>query len=59
LEKSIKENLDALKKEVADLSIEDIASSSPQIQKIIEDFNSLKQYPVNEIKDICRQICGL
>jgi len=59
LEKSIKEKLDTLKKEVADLSIEDIASSSPQIQKIINDFNSLKQYPVDEIKNICREICGL
>jgi hypothetical protein len=59
LKTSIKEKLDILKKEVANLNVEDIASSSPQIQKIINDFNSLKQYPVDEIKDICREICGL
>jgi len=55
----IKEKLDDLKKEVNSLNVIDIASSSPQVQKIINDLNSLKQYPVNELKDICKQICGL
>ncbi|MEK7533934.1 MAG: hypothetical protein AAB600_01215 [Patescibacteria group bacterium] len=54
----IKEKLDDLKKEVNSLNVVDIASSSPQIQKIINDLNSLRQYPVNEAKDICQKICG-
>ena len=55
----IKEKLDDLKKEVNSLNVVDIASSSPQIQKIINDLNSLKEYPANEAKEICKQICGL
>jgi len=55
---TIKEKLDNLKKEVANLSVEDIASSSPQIQKIMNDFNGLKEYPRNEAKNICQKICS-
>lgn len=54
----IKEKLDDLKKEVNSLNVVDIASSSPQVQKIINDLNSLRQYPVNEAKEICQKICG-
>lgn len=54
----IKEKLDDLKKEVNSLNVVDIASSSPQIQKIINDLNSLKEYPANEAKEICQKICG-
>lgn len=54
----IKEKLNTLKKEVNNLNVTDIATSSPQIQKIINDLNSLRQYPVNEAKEICQKICG-
>jgi len=54
----IKEKLDTLKKEVNNLNVNDIATSSSGIQKIINDLNSLKQYPVNEAKEICQKICG-
>lgn len=54
----IKEKLDTLKKEVNNLNVTDIATSSPQIQKIINDLNSLKEYPANEAKEICQKICG-
>lgn len=55
----IQEKLDNLKKDISSLSVEDIASSSPQIKKIINDFNLIKDYPVNEAKEICKKICGL
>lgn len=58
IQATIKEKLDELKKEVNNLNVIDIASSSPQVQKIINDLNSLKQYPVNEAKEICQKICG-
>lgn len=57
IQATIKEKLDELKKEVNSLNVVDIASSSPQIQKIINDLNSLKEYPVNEAKEICQKIC--
>lgn len=55
----IEDKLGELKKEIDNLNVAEVATASPQIQKIIKDFDSLKAYPVNEAKDICRQICGL
>ena len=56
---AVKEKINSLKQEVSSLNIVEIASSSPQIQKIINDIKSLEQYPTNQAKEICRQICGL
>ena len=56
---AVKEKLNDLKQEVLDLNIAEIASSSPQVQKILNDIKSLEQYPANQVKEICRQICGL
>lgn len=59
VQKAVKEKIESLKQEVSSLNIVEIASSSPQIQKIINDIKSLEQYPTNQAKEICRQICGL
>ena len=59
VQKVVKEKIESLKQDVKGLNIIEIASSSPQIQKIINDIKSLEQYPVNQAKEICRQICGL
>lgn len=59
LQTAIQEKLGELKKEVDRLNIAEVATASPQIQKIIKDLNSVKDYPVNEAKELCRQICGL
>ncbi len=56
---TIKENINKLKQEVSGLNIVEVASSSPQVQKIINDIKSLEQYPTNQAKEICRKICGL
>ena len=58
LQSSLREKLDILKHEVSKLDIADIASSSPQIQKVISDLNSLKQLPSHQIKEICQNICN-
>ena len=55
---TIQEKLDTIKKDINSLNIVDIASSSPQVQKIINDLNSIKDYPKNEAKDLCQKICG-
>ena len=59
VQKVVKEKIESLKQDVKGLNIIEIASSSPQIQKIINDIKSLEQYPTNQAKEICRQICGL
>lgn len=55
---SLQQKLDYIKQEVSKLDIKDIASSSPQVQKLIKDLNSLKEYPSNQAKEICEKICS-
>ncbi len=59
IQEAVKEKINNLKQEVAGLNIVEIASSSPQVQKIINDIKSLEQYPTNQAKEICKKICGL
>lgn len=59
IKEAVKGKINSLKQEVSSLNIMEIASSSPQIQKIINDIKVLEQYPTNQAKEICRQICGL
>jgi len=59
VQETVKEKIESLKKEVSGLDIVEIASSSPQVQKIFNDIKSLEQYPTNQVKEICRKICGL
>lgn len=58
VQKVIQEKLETIKKEITSINIQDIASSSPQFQKIVNDLQSLQQYPRNELKDICTKVCG-
>ena len=59
VQKAVKEKIESLKQDVKGLNIVEIASSSPQVQKILNDIKTLEQYPTNQAKEICRQICGL
>lgn len=59
VQKAVQEKIESLKQEVSSLNIAEVASSSPQIQKIINDIKALEQYPTNQAKEICKQICGL
>ena len=54
----LQQKINTIKQEVEKLNIVEIASSSPQIQKVINDINSIKQYPSNEVKNICQKICS-
>jgi hypothetical protein len=62
IQKAVKEKIDDLKQEVLGLDVLEIASSSPQVQKILNDIKSLEQYPANQAKEFCKQIyekiCG-
>lgn len=49
--------LEVIKQEITELNITELASSSPQIRKILDDIKSLEQYPRNQAKDICEGIC--
>lgn len=57
IQEAVKEKINNLKQEVSSLDILEIASSSPQVQKILRDIKSLEQYPVNQARDMCKKIC--
>jgi len=59
VQETVREKIENLKQEVSGLDILEVASSSPQVQKVLNDIKSLEQYPTNQLKEICRKICGL
>lgn len=58
LQNSLQQNLESIKQEASKLDFAEIASSSPQIQKLIKDLNTLKDYPSNKVKEVCQNICN-
>ena len=58
IESGVAQNINNIKQEISTLNIADIASSSPQIQKIVNDIKALPEVPGQKAKDICQQICS-
>lgn len=54
---ALSEKIEAIKKEVNNLDVVEVASSSPQVQKVISDIKALEQYPQSQAKEACRKIC--
>lgn len=54
----LKDQLENIKKQVGFLSVSEIASSSPQVQKVLQDLKALEEYPHNQAKDMCQKICS-
>ena len=58
IQKAVKEKIEELRQRASGIDVTEIASSSPQIQKLIRDLSSIKDYPVNQAKEICEKVCG-
>ncbi|MDO8582957.1 MAG: hypothetical protein Q7R51_00315 [bacterium] len=58
LQEAVKNKINSIKQEVSGLNIVEIASSSPQVQKVLNDIKALEQYPTNQAREICKQICS-
>lgn len=58
ISKGFQESIKSLTEDAQNLDIAEVASSSPQVQKIINDLKSLKDLPKNQLKDTCEKICG-
>lgn len=56
--RGVESKFNDIRNEITKLNVQDIASSSPQVQKIINDIKTLPDYPKNQAKDICQKICG-
>ncbi len=51
------QKLNEIKQQITNLNVADIASSSPQVQKVINDLKSLQEYPKDQAKQMCENIC--
>lgn len=58
LKKDLEQKLEEIKKQVNSLNFSDIASSSPQVQKIMQDFKTLQDFPHTYVKDSCLKFCS-
>jgi len=51
------DRLESIKEQVLGLTDEDIVANSPQVEKIIEDLQSLQKLPQKQVKQTCEAIC--
>ena len=47
-----------LEQQALHLNVQDVASSSPQIQQLIKALQNLKQLPENQAKAACMKLCS-
>lgn len=57
LKEGIQEKLDEIKENVSGLKVDEVASSSPSIQKVLHDIKNLENLPRNQAKETCKKIC--
>lgn len=55
---NLQEKVNDITQSVATLDVKEVASSSPQIQKVLRDIEALKNLPRSQAKDACVQICN-
>lgn len=55
---NIQDQIDTLQKEASNINITDIATSSPQVQKVLNDLKSIQGLPQNQAKSFCQQVCN-
>ncbi|HYM65627.1 MAG TPA: hypothetical protein VES68_04085 [Candidatus Sulfotelmatobacter sp.] len=58
LKNNVQEQINSLKSEAQNINVVDIATSSPQVQKIINDLKAIQNYPSNQLKQTCINICN-
>ena len=58
IKQGIQNSISNLKTEAQSIDLQEVASSSPQVQKVINDLKSLQDLPKSQIKGACEKICG-
>lgn len=47
-----------IKKNIGQLDTKEVASSSPQIQKVLQDIQGIRDLPSSQAKEMCLKICS-
>lgn len=55
--KNVQDKIQELQQDAGSINLVDIATSSPQVQKVINDLKALKDYPNNQLKQTCIDMC--
>lgn len=58
IKRNIENRLNDLKKEVNNINIVEVATSTPAVQKVINDLKNLQSLPQSEAKNACLKICN-
>lgn len=53
----VQSQVENIRQEILNLDPVQVASSSPQVQKILRDLGALEQYPKSQAKEVCENIC--
>jgi hypothetical protein len=53
----IRNNILSIQEDAKSLSVSDVATSSPQVQKVIKDIQSIQDLPSSKAKEACQKIC--
>lgn len=57
VKKVVQGKIEEIKEDASNIDVVEIASSSPQVQKIINDIKSLESYPADQAKGMCHKLC--
>lgn len=55
---NITDQLDTIKQEASNINLAEVATSSPQVQKVLEDIKSIQNLPRDQAKSFCQQVCS-
>lgn len=58
ISEGIKDKIISIQEDAKSLNVADVASSSPQVQKVIKDIQSIQDLPSDKAKDACQKICN-
>lgn len=58
LQKTVENRLNDLKKEVNNINVIEVATSTPAVQKVLNDIKNLQNLPQSQAKDACLKICS-
>lgn len=53
----VQKQITSLSQQVNNLNPAEVATSSPQVQKVLDDLKKLEQYPKSQAKEMCLNIC--
>lgn len=58
IRKGIENKLIELKKEVNNINVVEVATSTPAVQKVLNDLKNLQNLPQSQAKEACFKICS-